>query len=110
MTAPSAATDKGGSKAVLSLGSNTIDALVAAKNAFAQLLVTWPGMTPEGHKLFFFAGSSVPDNTDYPDTIAPIGSFYVHLKVTTGAVAGAAFYQKTAAATWTVIGAVAAAS
>lgn len=109
MTAPSAATDKGGSKVVLSTGTNTIDALVAAKNAMAQVLVTWPGMTPEKHKFFIFAGSSVPDNTDYPDTIAPIGSLYFHLKVTTGAVAGSALYQKTGAATWTVIGAVAAA-
>jgi hypothetical protein len=109
MTAPSAATDKGGSKVVLSTNSTTIDALVGAKNAMAQVLVSWPGMTPEKHKFFLFAGSSVPDNTDYPDSIAPIGSLFFHLKVTTGAVAGAALYQKTAAGTWTVIGAVAAA-
>ncbi len=109
MTAPAASTDKAGSKVVLDLGSMTIDALVAAKNAFGQILVTWPGLTPNGHKLFLFAGSSVPDNTDYPDSIAPIGSLFIHLKVTTGAVAGAAMYQKTSAATWTVIGSVAAA-
>lgn len=101
MTAPSAATDKGGSKVVMSLGSNTIDALVAAKNGFAQVLITWPGMTPEKHKYFLFVGSTVPDNTDYPDTIAPIGSEYTRIIVTAGVVAGALKYVKTAAATWT---------
>jgi len=104
-----AATDKGSSKVHFDLGSMTSDALIAAKNVGQQVLVSWPGQTPDRHKFFDFVGTTVPDGTDYPDTIAPIGSFYTHLKITAGVVAGASRYQKTSAATWTVIGAVAAA-
>lgn len=105
-----AATDKGGSKVVMDLGSMTADALIAAKNTMAQFIVTWPGQTPEKHRSFWFLGQTVPDNTDYPDTIAPIGSLYTHIKIATGAVSTASLYQKTAAGTWTVIGSVAAAA
>jgi hypothetical protein len=101
MTAPSAATDKGGSKVVFDPGSMTSDALIAAKNVMAQFIITWPGMTPDHHKAFWFVGSSVPDGTDYPDSVAPIGSLFLRIIVTSGAVSGALLYLKTAAATWT---------
>ena len=61
----------------------------------------------EGHTVRHFFGDTVPDNTDYPDTVAPIGSEFCHLKVSgAGVVTGASKYLKTAAATWTVMGSV----
>lgn len=102
----SATTDKQESKAHFDTGSMTVDALVAAKNVMAQTKVTWPGQTPDKHKCFWFVGQTVPDDTDYPDSIAPIGSLFTLLSVTSGAIAGAKLYMKTAGATWTVIGSV----
>lgn len=104
----SATTDKNESTARLDLGVMTAQALVAAKNMFAQLSVSWPGQTPDKHKLFFFVGLTVPDGTEYPDAIAPIGSVFIRLGVTSGAIAGATLYMKTAADTWTVAGSLAA--
>ena len=101
MAAPAASTDKSGSRVVLDTMANTAEALVAAKNIMAQVIVTWPGLSPNSHKLFWFVGSSVPDNTDYPDTIAPIGSRFTRLIITGDAVSGALEYVKTAAGTWT---------
>lgn len=85
-----------------------------AKNKFGSLEALYIGgeasteSTPSGtapfkHALYFFVGGTVPDNTDYPDSIAPIGSFFLRLTITTAAVAGAALYLKTAATTWTDI-------
>lgn len=54
----------------------------------------------EGHTMRYFTGDTVPDNTDYPDTVAPIGSEFCRLIVTAGVVTGAEKYLKTAAATW----------
>lgn len=102
----SATTDKQESSVHMDLGAPTAQALVAAKNMMAQVEARWPGQTPDKHKCFWFVGQTVPDNTDYPDSIAPIGSLYTQLSVTSGAIAGAKLYMKTAAATWTVIGSV----
>jgi len=104
----SVTTDKQESAVSMDLGVQTAQGLVAVKNIFAQIEARWPGQTPDKHKVFFFLGQTVPDNTDYPDTIAPIGSLFIQIGITTGAVAGATMYLKTAAATWTVIGGVAA--
>lgn len=104
----SATTDKTESSAHLETGRQTAVGLGMPKNIIAQMEVRWPGQTPDKHKLFWFVGQTVPDNTEYPDTIAPIGSMYTQLGVTSGAIAGATFYMKTAAATWTAMGSVAA--
>lgn len=63
---------------------------------------------PGYHTCKHFYGDTIPDNTDYPDTAAPIGSMYTQLTMSAGVVVGATLYMKVAAATWTVIGAVAA--
>jgi hypothetical protein len=97
----SAATDKEESSAHLDTGRQTAVGIGMPKNIIAQVEVRWPGQTPDKHKLFWIVGQTVPDNTDYPDTIAPIGSRYTRLIVTSGAIAGALEYVKTAAATWT---------
>jgi len=99
-----ASTDKGGATAVLDLGVMTAHAVVAAKNIIAQEVIDWPGETPARHKVFWFMGTTVPDNTDYPDSIAPIGSEYKRLIITDGAVSGCMNYLKTAAGTWAEIG------
>lgn len=61
---------------------------------------------PGYHTCKHFYGDTVPDNTDYPDATAPIGSLYTQVTIAAGAVVAAALYMKTAAATWEVIGAV----
>lgn len=106
----SAALNKAGSKIHLDTGTMTSDALVAAKNIMAQVKVSWPGQVPDKHKCFWFVGDSIPDNTDYPDSIAPIGSLFTHLRVTANVVATASLYMKVATGSWIVIGAVAAAA
>jgi len=60
----------------------------------------------ETYRFVHIVGDTVPDNTDYPDTVAPIGSKFTRLIITAGVVTGAAEYMKTAAATWTIIGSV----
>jgi hypothetical protein len=64
------------------------------------------GTGPFKYQSFDLVGGTVPDNTDYPDSIAPIGSTYLRLTVSAGAVVAASFYRKTAAGTWTIQGAV----
>lgn len=99
-----AATDKNESKVVLDLGSITADAVIAAKNAYAQILVAWnaaPAGTPGKHKAFWFSGQTIPNNTDYPDTIAPIGSKYTRFGLNGNAVVTVAEeYLKSAAGVW----------
>ena len=60
----------------------------------------------EGHTIRHFTGDTVPDNTDYPDDLAPIGSEFTRLIITAGVVTGASKYLKTAAATWTAFGSI----
>ncbi len=94
-------TDKTLAKVHMDLDSITSDAVRAAKNVAAQFLMNWPGQAPAQHRWAFFVGTTVPDNTDYPDSLAPIGSWYQRIIITTGAVSGSLLYIKTAAATWT---------
>lgn len=56
-----------------------------------------------GHTIRHFFSDQTPDNTNYPDSYAPIGSTVVKLTIVSGAVTAAALYMKTAAATWTLI-------
>lgn len=97
-------TDKKQLHAHLDLGKMTADALIPAKNVFGQLEVRMEGHAPWKHKCFFFAGTEIPDNTEYPDSLAPIGSEYKRFIITDGAVAGCMNYLKTAAGTWSEIG------
>ncbi len=94
-------TDKTLTKVHMDLDSITSDAVRAAKNVEAQHLINWPGQAPSQHRWVDFVGTTVPDDTDYPDSLAPIGSSFLRLIITSGAVAGAMRYVKTAAATWT---------
>jgi hypothetical protein len=89
-----------------------------AKNKMASIEVSYQGgeastsgspsgQKPFKHSVYWFVGGTTPTNTDYPDSIAPIGSMFTKLTITSEAVAGASMYLKTAAATWTAMGSVA---
>ncbi len=55
----------------------------------------------EGHTMRYFTGDTIPNATDYPDTVAPIGSCFCRLVVSgTGVVTGKDMYVKSAASTW----------
>ena len=77
-----------------------------AKNAYAVRRVSYPGGVVEQFSMFDFVGFVTPDSTDYPDTIAPIGSTYLYLTASAGAVTNAQLFLKTAASTWTAYGSV----
>lgn len=100
-------------RSTVSTATGTIDAVVAnqakgGKNACLQEHVIWPCVDnsdnayPGSHRCFHFVGTQVPDGTEYPDDVAPIGSEYKRLIVTgtPGAVTGAEKYLKTSANTW----------
>jgi len=55
------------------------------------------------YKTLEFWGDTVPSNTDYPDTVAPIGSVFHRLILTSGVVTGAEDYQKVAAGQWILV-------
>ncbi len=83
----------------------TSDALVpTCKNKTLEKTILMPDNAPYEYRCFEFWGEETPDNTLYPDTLAPIGSTYTKLTLTSGLVTGATKYMKTAAATWTVYG------
>lgn len=78
-------------------------------NVIAVTAFTLPANHPFGpltHKTFRFFGFQAP-GTDYPDSVAPIGSEYLQYTVAGGVVTGCRMLLKTAAATWTVVGSVA---
>jgi|GEM_PF-7063567 len=80
------------------------------KNIIGTFGVNMPSDHPNvlpSHKCYDFFGFTTPDNTDYPDTVAPIGSTFRKFTVAAGVVTGATMYMKTAAATWTVYGSLA---
>jgi hypothetical protein len=80
----------------------TMDALVpTCKNKIQETTILMPDNEPYEYRLYHIIGAEVPDNTLYPDTLAPIGSTYLRLILTNGVVTGALMYLKTAAATWT---------
>jgi len=101
--AHSVATDKTLGRACWDINKLTADAVLSAKNVTVQEHISWGGQTPSTHMMYHFLGTTVPDNTDYPDTLAPIGSQFKRLVITSGAVAGSQMYLKTAAATWTAL-------
>lgn len=74
----------------------------APKNMIAQVAWNRPGEAIEKHNSYWFIGNTVPNNTDYPDSIAPIGSMYTYLAGTTS-ITGSNLYIKTAAGTWTAV-------
>jgi hypothetical protein len=73
------ATDKTLSKGHLDLGPTAADPIIAAKNCVGLMKVGWPGQTPPVHTAMHFYGTTVPDDTDYPDSIAPISINYRRL-------------------------------
>lgn len=84
----------------------TMDAVDATtKNRGMEVSILMPDNAPYKYKYYEFWGEETPDGTLYPDTIAPIGSRYHKLILTSGVVTGYLEYIKTAAATWTAIGA-----
>ncbi len=86
----------------------TMDALVpTCKNKTRETTILMPDNAPYEYRIYDFFGEETPDNTLYPDTLAPIGSSYTKLTFTSGVVTGATKYLKTAAATWTVYGSLA---
>jgi len=91
--------------------TGTADAVLSGiLSAKEQLLVQFPGTTaagdvgayPGSHQAFSFVGTMVPNNTNLPDTVAPIGSTFLRLEVSGGAIVGAANYTKVSAATWEI--------
>ncbi len=82
----------------------TMDALVpTCKNKIQEITILMPDNAPYEYRLYDIIGEETPDNTLYPDTVAPIGSTYLKLTLTAGVVTAAARYLKTAAATWTAL-------
>lgn len=91
-------------RAFVSNNLPTMDALVpTAKNKCLETTITMPDNAPYEYRFYDIVGEETPDNTLYPDTVAPIGSRYMKLTITNGVVAGANFYLKKTAATWTEI-------
>lgn len=83
---------------------------ITCKNIIGVRAVNFPADHPSGvsqHVMYDFLGTTTPDNTDYPDSIAPIGSTFQKLTYAGSAITGSSLYLKTAAATWTVMGSVA---
>lgn len=97
-------TDKQQLHGHIDLNKTTADALIGVKNVVAQLEIRAEGHAPWKHKCFDFVGFEIPDNTEYPDSIAPIGSEYKRFILTDGVVTGCMKYLKTAADTWTEMG------
>jgi len=112
MAASSAAADKGFVRARCNTDLPPMDAIISsAKNKFKSLEIEYlsgeastegspSGQAPFKHSCYDFVGGTVPDNTDYPDSIAPIGSTFLRLVVTSEVITGAELYIKTAAGTW----------
>lgn len=60
------------------------------------------GTAPFKYACYDFIGGTVPNNTDYPDTVAPVGSKFCRLVVVSEVVVGAEEYLKTAAGIWSL--------
>lgn len=54
-------------------------------------------------RVLHFIGRTTPDNTDYPDSVAPIGSTFLRLTEVAQAVTAAVLYRKVSAATWQAV-------
>lgn len=80
----------------------TMDALVpTCKNRVQELTILMPDNAPYEYRSYHFIGEETPDNTLYPDTVAPIGSTYMKLTITANVVAGANLYLKKTTGAWT---------
>lgn len=113
-----AASDKGFLKPRMNTDISPMDAVeTTAKNKVCSTEIQYiggeastegspSGQAPFKHTTYHFVGGTTPDNTDYPDSIAPIGSTFCKLTVTSQAVSGASLYLKTAAGTWTPFGSI----
>lgn len=107
--------DKGFLKPRMNVDISPLDAVeTTAKNKRSSCEINYIGgeasiegtpanALPFKYEVFDFVGGTTPDNTSYPDTIAPIGSTFLKLGVSSNAINAAAFYIKTAAATWSLL-------
>lgn len=112
-----AASDKGFLKPRLNTDISPMDSVeTTAKNRISSCEVNYIGgeastegspanAAPFTHKKYDFVGGTVPNATDYPDSVAPIGSTFLRLIVTSNAVSGAELYLKTEASKWTLVSA-----
>lgn len=83
----------------------TMDALVPTlKNKAVETTILMPDNAPYEYRVYEIWGEETPTDSNYPDTVAPIGSRYYKLTITDGVVAACMPYIKTAAATWSEIG------
>lgn len=110
-----AASDKGFLKPRFNTDISPMDAVqTTAKNKVSSLEINYIGgeasvegtpanAAPFSHKKYDFVGGTVPNDTDYPDSVAPIGSTFLRLIVTSNAIAGAELYLKKKAAQWSLV-------
>ena len=104
-----AAADDYKGRAVLTIQSGPIVASLGGasvgqvQNAMTSIEAQFPDNLPSTHRTIEFAGRTTPDNTDYPDSVAPIGSTFRKYVVTAGVVTGFTMYHKVAAATWQAV-------
>ena len=98
-------------RATKSDNTSTADAVLSGiLSVREQLLVQFPGVTaagdvglyPSSHQAFSFVGTMVPNNTNLPDSLAPIGSTFLRLEVSGGEIISASNYTKVSAATWEI--------
>lgn len=107
-----AAADKGFLRAKMHITTGAQNSVEpTAKNKASSIELDWisgegstdgnpSGAGPFKHSIYHFVGGTVPNNTDYPDSIAPIGSTYLRLTITAEAVAAATLYIKNSAGNW----------
>ena len=105
MTSANAILDQDSLTAVLIPNGLPNAAVGLAKNVMAQIRVSCPQLTLQSFKMNWYVGFTVPDNTDYVDSEAPVGSLYWLMTQSAGAITASKLYHKTAAGTWTVLGA-----
>jgi hypothetical protein len=110
-----AASDKGFLKPRFNTDIAPMDAVqTTAKNKVSSLEINYIGgeasvegtpanAAPFSYKKYDFVGGTVPNATDYPDSIAPIGSTFLRLIVSGNAVTGAEMYLKNKASQWGLV-------
>jgi len=115
MAASSAAADKGFLRARCNTDLPPMDAIISsAKNKYKSLEIEYlggeastegspSGQAPFKHSCYDFVGGTVPNDTDYPDSVAPVGSSYCRLVVSSEVIVGAEQYLKTAAGVWSLV-------
>jgi hypothetical protein len=98
--------DKNGARATHSITTGTIDAVTGGYfNGIKQTQAVWPESQdkptrPTSHRQFEFVVRKAPNATDYPDSVAPIGSEFIrYIDASGSAVTEVRKYVKTAAST-----------